>query len=83
MTINIYMIVLCFNIGCCIYALFRMRWASKQVIFLLLHDLDSYSVLPHEEIIAIGHGFWRWDIQYFVRYYKKKNTEKSMLRGKR
>ena len=50
----------------CIYALNRNVWVYKQRIKLLHEDIELYDKLPSYKEMVEGHGFWRWDIKYYL-----------------
>ena len=51
----------------CVYSLIRNNWVLEQRITLIENDYQAYGKLPSYNAMLYGHGFWRWDIEYFIK----------------
>ncbi len=51
----------------CVYFAIRNHWVYTQRLKLIDEDFDTYRKLPSYDAMMIGRGFWRWDIEYFIR----------------
>jgi len=56
-----------------LYLMVRDKWVFKVHMFFVTHKtLNEYEKLPSYDDMLRGHGFWRWDVNYFLREdYKK------------
>ena len=55
------------EIGICIYALKRNEWVLSQRLKALQGcDPSRYHRLPSYDRMLLGHGFWVWDVDYFL-----------------
>lgn len=50
-----------------IYILVRNNWVYTQRIKLIDEDFCKYKQLPEYDEMLIGHGFWKWDINYYLK----------------
>jgi len=72
----IVIIVLIVELLICVYALIRNEWVCKKRIEILDRSVWNgrcyapYDYLPSYDEMLGGHGFWRWDIGYYIREIK-------------
>ncbi len=67
MNMLVILVMLFIELGILYYAGKRNNWVCEQRIkFLDDNGLDAYDKLqPYDEMLA-GHGFWIWDINYYL-----------------
>ena len=51
----------------CFYSLARNNWVLRKRLNLIDTDYHAYKKLPSYTQMLYGHGFWRWDIEYFIK----------------
>lgn len=58
----------CFiELAICSYALYRNDWVLRTRLALLHNDMGLYAKLPDYFTMLEGHGFWRWDVNYYLK----------------
>lgn len=67
MSLGILIVVGCIELGVLAYALRRTDWVFEQRMRLIDEDFNAYRRLPSYDKMLRGHGFWRWDINYYLR----------------
>ena len=50
-----------------VYLSIRNIWVYNQRIKMIDRDFNTYMRLPSYNAMMVGHGFWRWDIEYFIK----------------
>ncbi len=50
----------------CMYALKRNEWVCEKRKEILDKDIHLYYTLPSYNEMLGGHGFWVWDVNYFL-----------------
>lgn len=63
----IFSITTFFEVIILIYALARNEWVYKERIKLMYDNISLYEKLPSYDEMLYGHGFWRWDINYYLK----------------
>jgi len=51
----------------CGYLFIRNIWVYNQRMKMIDKDYKTYKKLPSYDAMMVGRGFWRWDIEYFIK----------------
>lgn len=63
---TIILIILVTELCIVAYVNIRNQWVYEQRIRLVLKDMETYHKLPSYNHMLYGHGFWKWDINYYL-----------------
>ena len=54
----------------CLYAFIRNNWVCNIRIKMLAEDRNAYNKFPPHKEMVEGHGFWIWNVNYYLNRAK-------------
>jgi hypothetical protein len=55
----------------CLYAIRRNIWVFDERNKLIKNNTGLYKLLPPYKEMVEGHGFWHWNIEYYINKGKQ------------